>query len=98
MTKEQLTFLAKAGLIDSATIYRTWEFITEDNSDHTYQPAGGWRVEFIGHPNVRSCGSILETARGQHRMFKTLDTANEFLRNCGYQAAITIDEFSRPYD
>jgi hypothetical protein len=85
MKKQDLELLVSANAIESVVISREW----------LDGQAGEWEVYAYGtSPNLR--GNVLETARGERRGFKNLDTAFGFVVACGYRGTVTVEDRFRP--
>jgi hypothetical protein len=56
------------------------------------------RDRAYGGPATSARGNVLQTARGERRWFRTLDTAHDFIRECGFRGAILLEERFIPRD
>lgn len=94
MKKQEMEILVQAGDVENVVISRDWTK-TEPNAT---AEAGLWEVWAFGGKATSARGSVIRTARGERRMFSSLDTAYKFVQECGFRGTIEIEERFRPDD
>lgn len=88
MKKQDLELLIQAGDVKQMVISRDWAKTGPDTASVTSL----WEVWAYGGPATSARGNVLQTARGERRWFRTLDTAHDFIRECGFRDAILLEE------
>lgn len=79
MKKQDLELLVQAGDVQNVVISR-------DSS------AAEWELWAYGGSATDSRGNRLSTARGEPRLFRTLDTAFSFVTGCGFRGPVSVEE------
>ena len=88
MKKQELELLIHAGDVESMVISRSWSNADQDTAAH----AMPWEVWAYGGNATSSRGNAVSTARGERRLFRTLDTAYTFIRDCGFRGSVEVEE------
>lgn len=88
MKKQELELLVQAGDVESVVISRDWVKTGPDTSAQ----ASLWEVWAFGGEATKARGSVVRTARGERRCFRTLDTAYAFVRECGFRGKVEVED------
>ena len=86
MKKQDFELLVQAGDVDKGVISRDWV--------NTLL----WEVWAFGGDATAARGNVVHTARGEFRLFRTLDTAYSFVRDCGFRGKVEVEDRFRPAD
>lgn len=79
MKKQDFELLVQAGDVQNVVISR-------DSS------AAEWELWAYGGAATNARGNRLCTARGEPRLFRTLDTAFSFATGCGFRGSVAVEE------
>lgn len=91
MKKQELELLVQAGDVETVVISRDWV-----NTD--LDTLALWEVWAHGGDATAARGNVVRTARGERRLFRTLDTAYAFVRDCGFRGKVEVEDRFRPAD
>lgn len=79
MKKQDLQLLIAAGDVESVVLSRDLSASEE------------WEAWIYGGAATESRGNRLVTARGEPRLFRSLDTAYAFVVGCGFRGRVAIE-------
>ncbi len=83
MKKQDLELLVQAGDVETVVISR---------EPDTSEQASPWEVWAYGGDATARLGNVVCTARGERRLFRTLDTAYSFVRDCGFRGKVEVED------